>query len=115
MEKESQIKNKELLRKFLTAARTRKLLIIIDSASKGINAVFSIVSYDAKEKRYKDYHPLIKELGFKNYREEPSLFKTECAGNFKMYIMDNIGIELRNKGVRLPKWWFDKFDGQQAI
>lgn len=115
MKKENQIKDKALLKKFLSAVRTEKLLIIIDSASKGYNAVFSIVSYDAKRKEYQDYHPLLRELGFKNYHGERSLFKTECAGKFRVYIMDDIGTELRIKGVRLPKWWHVKFDRQQAI
>jgi len=51
MERKNKITHKELLQMFLNAVRTRKLLIIIDSASRGYNAVFSIVSYDSKEKR----------------------------------------------------------------
>jgi hypothetical protein len=113
--KENQIEHKDLLKKFLNAVRTRKLLIIIDSASRGYNAIFSLVSYDTKEKRYQDYYPLLKELGFKNHRDVRSLFKTACAGRLSLFILDNIGSELKGKGVKLPKWWYSKIQNQQTI
>jgi len=64
---------------------------------------------------YQDYRQLLRELGFKNHKGESSLFKTGCAGMFCLYILDNIGIELRRKGVELPKWWNDKIQNQNVI
>lgn len=110
---ESKIVHKDLLKEFFSAVKNHKLLIIIDSASKDGRAIFSLVSY--KKGKYVDYFTLLRELGFKNYKDEPSLFVTYCAGRFSLYILDNIGIELKEKGVRLPKYWYDEIQRQNVI
>lgn len=115
MEKE---KFNEMVKAFFKAMKEKTILIIIDSASKNEKAVFSIVSFKQKNSGhygYTDYSAMLKELGFKNYRGEDSLFVTYCAGRFRLYILDNIGNELRGKGVRLPKGWYDWIQEQNCI
>ena len=115
MEKE---KFDEMVKAFFKAMKEKTILIIIDSASKNEKAVFSIVSFKQKNSGYygyTDYAGMLKELGFKNYRGEDSLFVTYCAGRFRLYILDNIGCELRGKGVRLPRGWYDWIQNQNCI
>ena len=115
MEKE---KFNKMVKAFFKAMKEKTILIIIDSASKNEKAVFSIVSFQKKHDAsygYMDYAPMLKELGFRSYRGEDSLFVTYCAGRFKLYILDNIGSELRGKGVKLPKGWYDWIQYQNCI
>jgi hypothetical protein len=102
---------------FFKALKEKTLLIIIDSTSKGSTAVFSLVSFAKKNDAYcgyKDYAPMLKELGFKQRKNE-SLFSTGCAGRFSLYILDNIGIELKGHGVRLPKNYHNWIQYQNCI
>jgi hypothetical protein len=102
---------------FFKALKEKTLLIIIDSKSKGSTAVFSLVSFVKKHDAYygyKDYAPMLKELGFKQINNE-SLFSTGCSGRFALYILYNIGQELRGHGVRLPKDWNSWIQSQNHI
>jgi len=108
----------EILQSFFKALKQKTLLIIIDSASKYDKAVFSMVAFKKKNdgfNGYEDFAPLLKEIGFKNYRNERSLFVTHCAGRFSLYTLDNIGNELRRMGVTLPKGWYDWIQNQNCI
>lgn len=107
----------EMVQEFFKAVRQKTLLIIIDSSSKNMTAVFSLVSFKKKNDGYygyKDYAPMLKELGFRQRKNE-SLFSTGCAGRFSLYILDNIGQELRGKGVKLPKGWYNLIQNQNCI
>lgn len=108
----------EMVKAFFKAIKEKTVLIVIDSASKNEKAVFSLVSFKQKndgQQGYTDYAAMLKELGFRNYRGEGSLFVTYCAGRFRLYILDNIGTELKNHGVRLPKGWYDWIQWQNCI
>lgn len=108
----------ELLKELFKAVKEKTLLIIIDSASKYDKAVFSLVSFKEKNSPgsgYTSYAPLLKEIGLKNYRGESELFVTHCAGRFSLYILDNVGILLMVKGVKLPKGWHDQIQSQNCI
>ena len=98
---------------FFEAMRRKTLLVIIDSASKGEKAVFSLVSF--KDGEYAVYSDMLSELGFRNYGGHDDLFVTYCAGRFRLYILDNIGTELRRKGVQLPDDYFKIIQSQNAI
>lgn len=104
----------ELLKEFFKAVKQKKLLIIIDTASKNEKAVFSLVSF-SKKNGYTNYSDLLKEIGMKNYGKEDDLFVTYCAGRFSLFILDNIGNYLRGKGVRLPKGWYEWIQRQNCI
>lgn len=110
MEKE---KFDKLVQDFFDALRQKTLLVIIDTASKNERAVFSLVSF--KDGRYVNYSPMLRELGFKQYRQESSLFFTYCAGRFSLYILDNIGNELRGKGIELPNDFYSAIQYQNCI
>lgn len=115
MEKE---KFNELVSDFFKALSCQKILIIIDSASSGSKAVFSIICFKHGNpwgNRFVSFAPLLKELGFKNYRGENDLFITHCAGRFSLYILDNIGRELKGMGVNLPKNFYEKIQNQECI
>lgn len=102
---------------FFKAVKKKTLLIVIDSKSKGFVAVFSLVSFDKKNNGfsgYKCFSPMLRELGFKQ-RNDPDLFATECAGRFSLFILDNIGIELKKRGVKLPKGWNEWIQNQNCI
>lgn len=108
----------KLVSEFFKAVKEKTLLIIIDSASKNEKAVFSLVSFKKKHSHYCGFtrhSNMLSELGFKCYRKEDDLFVTYCAGRFSLYILDNIGNELRGRGVKLPKWWFDAIQCQNCI
>ena len=108
----------EMVKAFFKALKEKTLLVIVDSASKNEKAVFSIVSFRKKNDGsygYIDYYPMLKELGFKNYRHECSLFVTYCAGRFSLYILDNIGTELKGHGVRLPRNFYNWIQYQNHI
>lgn len=51
----------------------------------------------------------------KNYGKEDDLFVTYCSGRFSLFILDNIGNNLRGKGVRLPKGWYEWIQRQNCI
>lgn len=104
----------ELLKEFFKAVKQKKLLIIIDTASKNEKAVFSLVSF-SKKNGYTKYSNLLKEIGMKNYGKEDDLFVTYCSGRFSLFILDNIGNYLRGKGVRLPKGWYEWIQRQNCI
>lgn len=103
----------ELVQNFFEALRQKTLLIIIDSASKNEKAVFSLVSF--KDGKYIDYSKMLKELGFKQYRGEDDLFVTYCAGRFSLFILDNIGSELRGRCIELPDDFYNNIQYQQHI
>lgn len=105
------------VQEFFKAVKEKTILIIIDSASKGYKAVFSIVSFREKHNEYHgytNYAPMLRELGFRNRRDD-SLFITYCAGRFSLFILDNIGQELKRHGVRLPKGWDEWIQYQNCI
>ena len=96
----------ESVKEFFKALKEKTLLIIIDSASKNEKAVFSLVSF--KHKRdygggFFNYSNMLDELGFKHYGNQHDLFITYCSGRFSLYILDNIGSELRGKGIKVPR------------
>lgn len=98
---------------FFEALRKKTLLVIIDTASKNEKAVFSLVSLvDGKMQRFS---PMLTELGFKNYGKHNDLFVTYCAGRFSLYILDNIGNNLRGKGVELPTDFYNNIQYQHCI
>ena len=101
---------------FFKAVKKKTLLIVIDSKSKGYNAVFSLVSFVKKNEGYngyKIYSPMLRELGFK--QKDDDLFVTGCAGRFSLFILDNIGIELKKRGIKLPKDWYSWIQNQNCI
>lgn len=99
---------------FFEALKKKTILIIIDSASSGDKAVFSLVSF-TDFGNWINYAAMLKELGFKNYRNEDNLFVTYCAGRFSLFILDNIGVELSKKGIELPKEFFNDIQNQHHI
>lgn len=108
----------ELVKAFFKAVKERTLLVIIDSASKNEKAVFSLVSFkknnDPNYYDYINYAGMLRELGFKNYRDEWK-FINYCAGRYNLYILDSIGDALRNHGVKTPKGWHDWIQYQNTI
>jgi len=106
-------KFKELTKKFFQALKKKTLLIIIDSASKNEKAIFSLVSFSGG--KLVNYSGWLKELGFKQYRKEDVLFVTYCAGRLSLFILDNIGNELRGRGVRLSRSFYNDIQHQQII
>lgn len=105
---------KEKTKEFFTAVKEHTLLIIIDSKSKGSKAVFSLVYYDTKTRNYYMFSWMLRELGFKQSTDD-DLFITHCAGRYSLFILDNIGIELRKRGVELPEWWYKEIQNQNSI
>lgn len=105
---------KEKTKEFFTAVKEHTLLIIIDSKSKGSKAVFSLVYYDTKMRNYYTFSWMLRELGFKQSTDD-DLFITHCAGRYSLFILDNIGIELRKRGVELPEWWYKEIQNQNSI
>lgn len=99
---------------FFQAVKEHTLLIIIDSKSKGSKAVFSLVYYDTKTRYYYAFSYMLRELGFRQSTDE-DLFITHCAGRYSLFILDNIGNELRGKGVELPEWWDKEIQNQNSI
>lgn len=98
---------------FFKAIKEHTLLIIIDSKSKGSKAVFKLAYFDSEKKTYYSLHAMLIELGFKmvgGYR-----FITHCAGRYSYFILDNIGMALRNQGVELPEWWDKEIQNQSSI
>lgn len=104
----------EKLKEFFEAVKRHTLLIIIDSKSKGSKAVFSLVYYDTKTKNYYTFSWMLRELGFKQSTDD-DLFITHCAGRYSLFILDNIGIELKERGVELPEWWDKEIQNQNVI
>lgn len=105
---------KEQIECFFQAVKERTLLIIIDSKSLGSKAVFSLVYYDTKTRNYHTFSWLLRKLGFR-YSSNDDLFITHCAGRYSLFILDNIGNELRGKGVKLPEWWDKEIQNQNSI
>lgn len=105
---------KEHVNCFFKAVKEHTLLIIIDSKSKGSKAVFSLVYYNEKVRRYNTFSYLLKYLGFRNSTDD-DLFITHCAGRYSLFILDNIGQELKKKGVKLPEWWYKEIQNQNVI
>lgn len=106
-------KFKELTKKFFQALKKKTLLIIIDSASKNEKAIFSLVSFSGG--KLVNYSEWLEELGFKQYRQEDVLFVTYCAGRYSLFILDNIGNELRGRGVRLSRSFYNDIQHQKII
>lgn len=94
--------NKEAER-FFQSVKEHTLLIIIDSKSKADKAVFQLVCFDKENKIYLSFNGMLDALGFKYTKD--NRFITHCAGRYSFFILDNIGNELRSKGVKLPEWW----------
>lgn len=105
---------KKKIKEFFTAVKRHTLLIIIDSKSKGSKAVFSLVYYDTQNKNYYTFSWMLRELGFKQSTDD-DLFITHCAGRYSLFILDNIGIELKKRGVELPEWWNKEIQNQNSI
>lgn len=108
----------EVVAKFFKALEEKTILIIIDSASKADKAVFSLVYFREKNNPcygFENLAPMLRELGFKNYRNETSLFVTHCAGRFSLFILDNIGQELKRKGIELPDNYHALIQSQNVI
>jgi len=103
----------KMVQDFFEALRQKTLLIIIDSASKNERAVFSLVAF--KDGKIIRFSPMLGELGFKPWRGEYDLFITYCAGRFSLYILDNIGRKLSDKGIELPDDFYGLIQYQQSI
>ena len=104
---------KEQVECFFQAVKEHTLLIIIDSKSKADKAVFQLVCFDKENKIYRSFYGMLEELGFKYTKD--NRFITHCAGRYSLFILDNIGIELKNKGVELPLWWDKEIQNQNSI
>ena len=107
-----------LVSDFFTALREKTLLVIIDTASKNEKAVFSLVSFREKNNYgygYESYAGMLKELGFKSYGKHEDAFVNYCAGRYSLYILDDIGNKLREKGVELPKDYYNWIQYQHCI
>ncbi|MBR1414455.1 MAG: hypothetical protein IJ570_01140 [Prevotella sp.] len=102
----------KLVQEFFEALRQKRLLIIIDTASKNEKAVFSLVSFGEEIIKYSG---MLRVLGFKQYRKESDLFITYCSGRFSLFILDNIGHALRGKDIELPTGFYDWIQYQHAI
>lgn len=98
---------------FFKAVKEHTLLIIIDSKSKADKAVFQLVYFDKENKIYRSFYGMLDELGFKYTKD--NRFITHCAGRYSYYILDNIGMALRNQGVELPEWWDKEIQYQSSI
>lgn len=105
---------KEHFDTFFKAVKEHTLLIVIDSKSKGSKAVFSLVYYHEKNRHYYTFSYMLRVLGFKNSTDD-DLFITHCAGRYSLFILDNIGQELKKKGVNLPEWWYKEIQNQNVI
>jgi hypothetical protein len=101
----------EMAKPFFEAVKKHTLLVIIDTASKADKAVFSLVNC----KSCCTFSQLLKELNFKNYGREDDLFVTHCAGRYSLFILDNIGSELKGRGIRLPRWFYSEIQNQNVI
>ena len=104
---------KEQVDRFFQAVKEHTLLIIIDSKSKGSKAVFSLAYFDNEKKEFYSLTAMLAELGFKINNDWK--FVTHCAGRYSLFILDNIGGELRNRGVELPEWWDKEIQNQYSI
>jgi hypothetical protein len=105
---------KEQVECFFQAVMENTLLIIIDSKSKGSKAVFSLVYFNKENNNYYTFSWMLRELGFRQSTDD-DLFITHCAGRYSLFILDNIGQELKGKGVELPEWWDKEIQNQNAI
>ena len=105
---------KEKVEGFFQAVKEHTLLIIIDSKSKGSKAVFSLAYYDARTRNYYTFSWMLRELGFEQSTDD-DLFITHCAGRYSLFILDNIGGALREKGIELPGWWNKEIQNQNVI
>ena len=105
---------KEQVECFFQTVKEHTLLVIIDSKSKGSKAGFSLVYYDTKKRNYYTFSWMLRELGFRQSTDD-DLFITHCAGRYSLFILDNIGIELKKRDVELPEWWDKEIQNQNAI
>ena len=105
---------KEQVERFFQAVKDHTLLIIIDSKSIGSKAVFSLVYYDTKNKNYYTFSWMLRNLGFRQSTDD-ELFITHCAGRYSLFILDNIGQELKGKGIEMPGWWNNEIQYQNVI
>jgi hypothetical protein len=104
---------KEHVGTFFKAVKEHTLLIVIDSKSKEDKAVFQLVYFDKENKIYRSFYGMLDELGFKHTKD--NRFITHCAGRYSLFILDNIGQELKKKGVNLPEWWYKEIQNQNVI
>lgn len=104
---------KEQVEFFFQAVKEHTLLIIIDSKSKGSKAVFSLAYFDNEKKEFHSLSRMLAELSFKINNDWR--FVTHCAGRYSLFILDNIGQELKRKGIELPEWWDMEIQNQNVI
>lgn len=104
---------KEHIDTFFKAVKEHTLLIIIDSRSKYDKTVFQLVYFDKGNKIYRSFYGMLDELGFKHTKDKR--FITHCAGRYSLFILENIGIELKQRGVELPKWFDKEIQNQNVI
>lgn len=90
--------------KYIKALREHTLIIALDSKSKGDKAVFSLAYYEVDEHRLVHFARMLERLGFKQSKNGKYYgdFITHCAGRHSLFILDNIGGELRRIGFELP-------------
>ncbi len=74
---------------FLSALRENRLLIIIDSSSKGDKAEFRLVAYD--NGFFYSCAAFLRELGFNPSKRHSEQFVFHCAGRYSWFILDYIG------------------------
>ena len=106
---------KDQFTELVKAMRNKTALLIVDSSSKAEKCVFSLVYFDAENKKYYAFSPLLRAIGIRQSRKDVDLFITYCAGRFCFYVWDNIGIELKNHGFELPDDWHELTQSQNAI
>lgn len=83
---------------YLSALREHRLLVIIDSSSKGDKAQFRLVAYRPDNGIFYSCAPFLLELGFKPSKRHSEQFICYCAGRYSFFILDRIG-ELLSKRV----------------
>lgn len=77
---------------YLSALRENRLLVIIDSSSKGDKAQFRLVAYQPGcIYSFRDFAPFLLELGFKQSKSRENQFICHCAGRWSYFILDRIG------------------------
>ena len=106
---------KEQFNELVKAMRNKTALLIVDSTSKAEKCVFSLVYFDTEFKKYYTFSPLLKEIGIRQSKKDVNLFITYCAGRYALYILDNIGMELKKHGFELPDDWYNLIQNQNAI
>lgn len=102
--------------RFIQSAIKKEILFAIDSRSKCETVRFSCISYNHEyalngETPYMDYRSFLEELGVKV--DNHGLLVHKCAGRYSLFIMEDIGIRLCNRGFSLPDNWTSEIIGNQ--